>query len=288
MRRILTVDIGNSNIVIGIWQNECLLATKRFPSGRDLREEELERQLFEKLSDSDMGYDFNTQKFDGAILSSVLPEITDKFLNILNKITKDKPLLMEAYLNTGIKLGNYTGSGIGTDRIVDLAAAYSKQKSSVMVCDIGTYTTITVADSEGTILGGMICSGIQLSLDAGGERASQLPKMRADFCDRLLGTDTESNMLCGAVVSTGVMISGLFEKVRTGKLNPVEEDGGTAKSYLLEEDAKTESAADVDLSTLKLVITGGLARFALPWISCEYTYEPDLLLYGLKEIYEMN
>ena len=158
---VLTVDIGNSNIVIGAWDNDALQFTGRIQTRRDYTEDELMTSFEELLGDiqSNMTSDTDEKSddhkfacaFEGAILSSVVPEITDVTLNTLEKITGKRPLLMGPFLHTGVDISDYAPGAIGTDRIVDLSAALAMYGAPVMVCDLGTCTTITVAgglDSE--------------------------------------------------------------------------------------------------------------------------------------------
>jgi type III pantothenate kinase len=272
MSRILTADIGNSNIVVGSWNGEELEFTKRIVTRRDYACEELTNELSAFL-DSSLTY-------DGSVLASVVPEITDQTADALEMITQKRPLIMGPFLRTGVDVSGYKGK-IGMDRIVDMAAAVSSYGVPVMVCDLGTCTTITVADRSGNcnqaaIAGGLICPGVQLSLDAQAARASQLPQLYARDVDSLLGTDTDSNMLSGAVAGAGMMISELAKRLATGRTTL---------------DDKTSQAAMPDL---KVVLTGGLGKLVFPWIKSgigsdtEIYYEPDLLLRGLKEIYYLN
>ncbi len=275
---VLTVDIGNSNIVIGAWDNNALQFTGRIQTRRDYTEEELLASFKEMC----------VCAFEGAILSSVVPEITDVTLKTLENITGKRPLLMGPFLHTGVDISDYAPGAIGTDRIVDLSAALAMYGAPVMVCDLGTCTTITVAgglDSEdmnsddgydksgkrymGKLIGGMICPGVQLSLDAEAQRASQLPQLTAGKVDSLLGKDTASNMMSGAVAATGLMLSELADRLKDGIYTGM----------------NIESMPD-----LKVVITGGLAEYVIPWIKCsaEVHYEQDLLLRGLYEIYRSN
>lgn len=253
MDKVLTVDIGNSNIVVGVWYNSVLRDTGRFVTKRDYSEKELAARLYEITG--------SENEYSGAILSSVVPEITDITLKALDKITRKEPLLMGPFLSTGIDISDYDEGRLGTDRIVDLAAAVSMcQDRPVMVCDLGTCTTISVADCGGRLIGGMICPGVQLSLDAEAKRASQLPKLVAMEAESILGRNTASNMNSGAVVATGFMISKAAEQI--------------AKEY--------------ELDNMAIVITGGLGKLIMPWVSVDAIYEPNLLLKGLHAIYSMN
>ena len=198
---------------------------------------------------------------------------------------------MGPFLHTGIDLSEYESGAIGMDRIVDVSAAVAMHGAPVMVCDLGTCTTITVAaksDSNDNskesakIIGGMICAGIQLSLDAQAERASQLPQLNAGAAKSLLGKDTVSNMMSGAVAGSGLMISELADRLMKGNLSF---SAGKELCPACSNDSSSEG-----LSDLKVVITGGNAKYVIPWIECRANayYEENLLLRGLYEIYKRN
>ena len=295
---ILTVDIGNSNIVVGLWENEALIHIGRILTKKDYTVKELIFSLKEQIQEYACE---SVNAYEGAILSSVVPEITDKVLFALENITGTRPLLMGPFLYTGVDVSDYEQGAIGMDRIVDMSAALALYGTPVMVCDLGTCTTITVAgvveanvddNAEmidvngkkttnglcGKILGGMICPGVQLSLDAEARRASQLPQLTADNVGYLLGKDTASNMLAGAVAGCGMMISELADRLKSGDVtnNAVRaEDGELSVNRF---------------NDLKVVITGGLGEVVLPWIKCDAKvhYEQNLLLRGLYEIFICN
>ena len=292
MSKILTVDIGNSNIVAGVWEEGMLLEKCRFPTRKNYTEIDIENAFIQGFKGADV------RDCRGAVLSSVVPEITNETLLALHSVTGKNALLISSDIDTGIDVSMYGTQGeegpnpgkttLGTDRIIDLAAASAIFHSAVMVCDLGTCTTITVMDDRARVVGGMICPGIQLSLDAEAERASQLPKLDAyellgslanggaeANSPGLLGTDTSGNMLSGAVVGTAIMIDGLARRI-------------AASDFYTEDYAGMKKTDRSHLQNLKLVITGGLGRLVMPWISFKADYEPDLLLRGLYEVYLRN
>ncbi|SCY73736.1 type III pantothenate kinase [Butyrivibrio sp. INlla14] len=412
MSRILTVDIGNSNIVVGSFDGEQLEFTGRIVTKRDYTTEKIVSEISALLSDWQSNDKASTAlgtSYDGAILASVVPEITDKTLDALEKIIGKRPLLVGPFLRTGVDISRYKEGAIGMDRIVDVAAAVSLYGAPVMVCDLGTCTTITVVDScsedacqegacqedagaydrkekpkvvacsdveagqdmelenpmdeegrakrdlfssvdkevqacrdlssaadeegqacrelsnsadeeeqtcrnltnsvekeekySGRIIGGMICPGVQLSLDAEATRASQLPQLSACEVDSLLGLDTASNMMSGVVAGTGMMIAELARRLIqdassdfiSGEIpGPTE---GNTTGITQKDDLENRPA-------MKVVVTGGLGKLVIPWICSdgvstsgstenskrdfEVHYEPDLLLYGLRYIYCLN
>lgn len=344
MRRILTVDIGNSNIVVGSFDGEQLEFTGRIVTKRDYTTEKIVSEISALLSDWQSNDKASTAlgtSYDGAILASVVPEITDKTLDALEKIIGKRPLLVGPFLRTGVDISRYKEGAIGMDRIVDVAAAVSLYGAPVMVCDLGTCTTITVVDScledadgeeqtcrelsnsvdeeeqacryltnsvekeekySGRIIGGMICPGVQLSLDAEATRTSQLPQLSACEVDSLLGLDTASNMMSGVVAGTGMMIAELARRLVHGASS----NATSGKISCKNESIAGIAPADVMESrpAMKVVVTGGLGKLVVPWIcsdgvpslECasdvkndfEVYYEPDLLLHGLRYIYCLN
>ena len=343
MSRILTVDIGNSNIVVGSFDGEQLEFTGRIVTKRDYTTEKIVSEISALLSDWQSNDKASTTlgtSYDGAILASVVPEITDKTLDALEKIIGKRPLLVGPFLRTGVDISRYKEGAIGMDRIVDVAAAVSLYGAPVMVCDLGTCTTITVADScledadkeelacrelsnsadeeqacrnltnsvekeekySGRIIGGMICPGVQLSLDAEATRTSQLPQLSACEVDSLLGLDTASNMMSGVVAGTGMMIAELARRLVYDAFS-----NATSGKISCKNESIAETAPEDDMESrpaMKVVVTGGLGKLVVPWIcsdgvpslECasdvkndfEVHYEPDLLLHGLRYIYCLN
>ncbi len=284
MAEIITIDIGNSNIVIGLWKDDSLCGPWRIATRREGGYSDI-KAAFENIFKN-----IKLSQTAGAIISSVVPEITMAVSEAIEQFIQEKPLIMGAFLHTGIDISDYDGPRLGVDRIVDLTAARALFKKTdrkeiqndektgghpVMVCDLGTCTTITVADANGKVVGGMICAGVQLSLDAQAMRASQLPKLEAGEVYDLLGQDTASNMLSGAVAGCGLMITGIYEQLSKGAM--------TVKELFEEKPRKINNLSDI-----RLVITGGLGEIVMPWIKAEAVYKPNLLLKGLREIYLLN
>ena len=256
MSGVLAVDIGNSNIVIGFFDGSEYRELGRLKSDRDFSEDEIAEGFADLISKAGL----KDRSFDGSVLSSVVTEMTDKAAGALKKITGKDAMIPNTTMNTGIDVSRYDTSCLGFDRVADLAAAVSEYGCPVMVCDLGTCTTVTVADEKARLVGGMICPGVQLSLDAEAQRTSKLPQLTARKTDKLLGTDTESNMISGAVAGTGIMLTGLIKKV-------IKEHG---------------------FDDLKVVITGGWSEAVAEWMDAEVIRDSDLLMRGLLTVYNRN
>ena len=256
MSRVLAVDIGNSNIVVGSFDGNSYRELGRLKSDRKLTEDEIAEGFADLIDKAGL----KEISFEGSVLSSVVTEMTDKAAGALKKITGKDALIPTTTMNTEIDVSRYDTSSLGFDRIADLSGAVSEYGCPVMVCDLGTCTTITVADEKAKLVGGMICPGVQLSLDAEAQRTSKLPQLTARGTDKLLGTDTESNMIAGTVAATGIMLTGLIDRV----------------------------TREYGFDDLKVVITGGLSEVVAQWIDADVIRDPDLLMKGLFTIFKKN
>lgn len=260
MERVLTIDVGNTNIVLGLFEGDELVGTRRLETLRKWTRQNLSRELQAFFQAAAGLPDCTSCRIDGVILSSVVPELNEVILDTVYQLTGVRPLIMSRKLDTGLKMGQYDLSLLGDDRIVDMAAAVHFYGTPVAVYDLGTCTTLSVVDGSGTFIGGMISAGIQLSLDAQAERTAQLPQLNAEQAQELLGQDTVSNMISGAVAATGILIDSVTDRI--------------AEQY--------------HLPDLKVVITGGNAPLVLPWIRKEVIHDPDLLIRGMLAVYRRN
>ncbi len=256
--RVLTADVGNSNIVIGCFDGEKLEGSFRLPTIQDWTPGSLRKAVRSAFVEKEL----STSGLDGAILSSVVPEINEMLTTVLEELTGKSVMLMSPTLNSGILTQKYDVSRLGADRIVDMAAAASIYGTPVAVWDLGTATTLSVVNERSEFVGGMISPGVQLSLTALSEHTAQLPRLQAQSTDRLLGTDTASNMISGTAAATGLMIEGAAARIA--------EELGVAPEKL------------------NVVITGGLGKLVVPWIRRDVIYDPDLLIKGMLTIYHKN
>lgn len=252
MEHVLTIDVGNTNIVLGLFEGDVLLQTARLETHRKWTEQNLSREIGAFLR--------RAGRADGAILSSVVPDLNGAILEAVRNLTGKGPLVMSRDLDTGLNTDSYDVSLLGSDRIVDMAAAIHFYGAPAAVYDLGTCTTLSVVDGQCRFIGGMISAGIQLSLDAQAERTAQLPQLNAEPAAGLLGQDTVSNLISGAVAGTGILIEGTCGRIR--------------QQY--------------GMPDMKVVITGGNAPLVLPWIRQEVVHDPDLLVRGMLAIYRKN
>ena len=255
--KILLIDVGNSNIVIGLFEDGTKLFQDRTETGRNWDSlcfmNELETIFF--------SHSISGNAVDGAIISSVVPDLNPILSTAIRHFTGHNPMIADRS-QIDIPVRDYDIDRLGMDRMVDMIAAREKYGAPLIIYDLGTCTTMSTLDAEGYFNGGMISPGVQLGLDAEAEKTAQLPELMADSPKALLGNDTVSCMINGSVIGTAAMIDGIHERV--------------AKEM------------NLDVEKLPLVLTGGLGRLVLPWMKHPACFEPDLLLNGLEILYRKN
>lgn len=256
MKKILAVDIGNSNIVIGCFSDETLLFTFRLPTmyaedGKVLLSE-IESTLSARLT--------GPRELTGSIISSVVPKATRTMRQVLEQLTGRMPLVAGINLETGINLDHYKKETLGIDRLIDTVAARRLYGAPSAVFDLGTATTLSIIDQRGAFRGGMIAPGVQVSLLALHEHTAKLPLLKAGPTYQLIGDDTPGCMRTGSVIGTACIIDGMAERI----------------------------AAELRAPSVPIVLTGGFGKLVAPWCRTKIHFEPNLLLIGLQILYQMN
>lgn len=238
---ILTVDIGNTTIALTCLDGDYnVLAAEKIPSGMNFSEP-LGRVLG--------GF----AEIENAVMSSVVPELTEPVLRAVEQNTGSSPKIINAASYRGIlNIALPEPEKIGLDRIADSAWAACRYPLPAVTVDMGTATTFNVIGEGGAFLGGIIAAGLQTSLSALSERAAQLPKLAPAVPERLIGRDTAECMLSGAVIGAAAVIDGMTARVEAELGKPV-----------------------------TLILTGGGAGLAEPFLLHRYVREPYLLAKGL-------
>ena len=252
---ILTVDIGNSNIVIGGVEGEQILFESRI------------RTDATKTSDEycmDLKILLDVQKVDpaaveGSIIASVVPQVLNSFQTAIMKLTGKVSLVVGPGLKTGLNIKIENPAQTGADLVVGCVAALREHKPPMIVVDMGTATTVVVLDETGALIGGSISPGVKISMDALTERTALLPGLQLDQPKRAIGRNTIDCMRSGIMLGTACMLDGLIERM--------EEELG----------AKTT-----------VIVTGGIARFVIPMCKTPMVYDKDLIIKGLAALYREN
>lgn len=253
---LLTIDIGNSNVVIG-----CIDADDRvsalFRMVTDLKKTEDEYASGMKAILEFNGID--RRSFDGAIICSVVPPLTEIFRIAVEKIIGRKALVVGAGVKTGLNVQIENPASLGSDIVAASVAAMAEYPLPVIVIDMGTATTITVVDKGNRYIGGAIVPGVALSMNALSSGTSLLQKVPVEAPKRAICTTTTESMQSGAVYGNAALLDGMIARF--------EQELGCSAT---------------------VVATGGIADKILPYCSREIVYDEDLLLKGLNIIYKKN
>lgn len=252
---LLTIDIGNTNIVLGVFKKDELIKTYRL-SSRVLRTSDeyaldiTSLLYFDKIAKDDI---------ENIVISSVVPPLDPIFERSIEKIFNKKPIFVNISMKLPIKIEIDNINELGIDRVVGSSMAYTITKSGTVVVDFGTATTFDVINKDGFFIGGAIAPGILLSLESLITRTAKLPKVELSLPQSPIGKNTINAIQSGVLYGW----SGIVEKV----VNEIEKNLN---------------------DNLKVIITGGASHFVLPLINLNFIYERDLILKGLKLIYDMN
>lgn len=252
---VLTVDVGNTNIVFGGFEGDELRFTSRIRTDKyQMRDEYLI-----KFSELIRFYGYNPADFDGAIISSVVPPLIPVLKSALAEIISGRVLVVSPGIKTGLNIKIDDPAIMGADLVCGSVGALSRYPTPCIVADLGTATKLLVLGADGSFLGGPIMPGVNISLDALTKNAALLPHIEFGRVERVIGTNTIDCMLSGVLFGTASMLDGMVERI--------EEELG-------------EKAT--------VVLTGGVAKSIMPYCKRKYAYDENLLLYGLYGLYKRN
>ena len=253
---ILVIDLGNTNLTIGVYDGEELKATFRMMTKTPRTSDEYGVMLTTLLSTKGI----TTQMIEGCIVASVVPDVMHSLTGGITRYIGVKALIVGPGLKTGIKIVTENPRAIGADRIVDAVAAYEKYGGPVLVIDFGTATTYDLVTAEGHFAAGITAPGIRISSEALWSQAAKLPKIEIKKPKSILAQETITSMQAGLVYGQIGQTEYIIRKVK-------EESG---------------------LAELKVVATGGLGRLISEETESIDVYDSALTLDGLRIIYEKN
>lgn len=250
---LLAADIGNTSITLGAYQNDKLVFTARLLTDKSKDVGGYEKELYGifELNGAD------PRGFEGAIISSVVPEITDCFFNAVYAVTGKKPLLVGERYNGNLKVDILPVSYLGADLVAASIGAISKYSLPCLVADLGTATKILVIDKNGVFRGCTISPGVKISLEALAEKASLLPEISLEKPVRVIGENTVECMQSGIVYGTAGMLDGIIKRIK----------------------------AELECEDVTVVATGGYSKTIAECCETDIIYDESILLDGLKEIY---
>ena len=252
---ILAVDIGNSNIVLGGIQGNNIAFEARLRTEPTKTSDEycIDVKIILDV------YGFKREDVEGAIISSVVPQVLNSIKTAIKKLTGKTALVVGPGLKTGLNIRVENPSQTGADLVVGSVAALREHKPPLIVVDMGTATTMTVLDESGALIGGCICPGVKISLDALTERTALLPGLQLDQPRKAIGRNTIDCMRSGIMMGNACMLDGMVQRM--------EEELGQKAT---------------------VVITGGIAKYIAPLCKTPMIYDKDLLLKGLAFLYREN
>lgn len=252
---LLAVDIGNTNITLGLYDEEILLFTARLSTEIRRTADQYAIDIKDILSIHGCDY----KNIEDAIISSVVPSVGKAVERAISMLCHIVPLTLAPGVKTGLHIKIDNPAQLGADLAAGAVGALSEYTMPCIVIDMGTASTISVLDKTGAFLGGAIAAGVNLTLKALTENTSQLPAINIECPQSVIGTNTADCMRSGLVLGTAAMLDGMIDRIE-------QELGETAT----------------------VVATGGLSREIISHCCHSIIYNENLLLDGLRVIYEKN
>jgi type III pantothenate kinase len=245
---LLVVDIGNTNVVLGIYDGPVLKAHWRLATDAKTTADEYGILFTNLLSSAGI----LPAQTSGAIMSSVVPTLTATFETLIEQYFGQRPLIVTAESDTGLTIRYPNPKEIGSDRLVNAAAAYHKHRRDLIIVDFGTATTFCAVTKEAEYLGGVIAPGLGISAEALFARAAKLSKVELTRPKTVIGTDTGSSIQSGLLFGYAGLVDTLVKRI--------EQELGRS-TYV--------------------VATGGLSSIIAKEAASIHTVEPLLTLEGL-------
>ena len=252
---LFCIDIGNTNITLGLYAGETLGPHWRLSTDHDRMPDEFAMQLMALFTYATL----SAADVDGIALASVVPPLTGKWVEVCRTYLGCEPLVVDANTKTGIRILYDNPQAVGADRIVDAVAAYQLYGGPACVVDFGTATTFDAITATGDYLGGAIVPGIGISAEALFQRAAKLPKVEIARPPTAIGRNTVHAMQSGLLFGYVGLVEGMVARFRA------------------------ELGAD-----MKVIGTGGLANIIAQETTVIAHIAPWLTLDGLRMVYAMN
>lgn len=244
---LLAIDIGNSNIVFGVFEDDKLISQLRVVTKKDGVVQDW-LKIFKDFSD-----------INAIAVSSVVPELDPVIATACERHFKKSPFFITHKIKLPIQITLDHPEAVGADLLVTASAAYVAKKTDLLIVDLGTATTFVVVDANGRFLGGSIAPGMKLSLQALCQEAAKLPHIELEKPKSVIGKNTVDSMQSGIYYGYAGLVDGIVRATEREFGRP-----------------------------LTVIATGGLAPFVAAVSKTIQEVDPDLMLKGLKLLYEMN
>ena len=259
MAKLLAVDVGNSNVTLGAFEDDRLLATWRFAT--DVRRTADEHNLL--LQGMLQSKNVNPADYSSSVMCSVVPPLTSAIETSLENLLGVPPLVIGRGTRTGIKINYDLPQDVGTDRIADAVAAFRIYGGPCIIVDIGTATVFDAISADAEYLGGAIAPGMTLAAEALYRGTSQLKRVDLKAPEKAIGRNTTDAMRSGLVFGYVGLVEGMVRRF-AAELSPD------------------------DPSACHVIGTGGLAGIVAAQSDVFHEVNEDLTLIGLRMLYEMN
>lgn len=252
---LLTIDIGNTNLTLGLYEGNTLGAHWRLSTDHNRMPDEYGLQFLGVLQNAGK----TIKDIQGVSVASVVPPLTGRVVQACREYLKQEPLVVDAGVKTGIKIRYEDPKAVGADRVCDAVAVMKLYGGPACVVDFGTATTFNAVTKDGEYLGGAITAGINLAAEALYTRAAKLPRIDLQVPPSVIGRNTVHAMQSGLLFGYVSMVEGMVNRFRA------------------------ELGSD-----MKVVATGGLAEVVAHETKVIDIIAPWLTLEGLRLIWEMN
>ena len=252
---ILTIDIGNSNIVLGGVEGDDIRFEARLRTDATKTSDEycIDLKMILEV------YGVAKHDIEGSIIASVVPQVLNSMQTAVKKLTGKAALVVGPGLKTGLNIQIENPAQTGADLVVGCVAALREHKAPMIIVDMGTATTMIVLDKNSAMIGGCIMPGVKISMDALTDRTALLPGLQLDQPKKAIGRNTIDCMRSGIMMGAACMIDGMIERME----------------------------AELGYETT-VIATGGIAKFVLPMCKRKIIYDKDLLVKGLATLYREN
>ncbi len=252
---LLTIDVGNSNIVIAVFEDNDMLESWRLHTDTNQTSDDWWLTVKALLENAAL----DPTDLEAAVLGSVAPRVGNAFSSMIVRYLNIQPLIVNARLPLKVDYKVDNPDEIGADRICNVVAARHLYDCPAVVIDLGTATTFDIIDAGGDFIGGVIAPGMETSAHYLISKAALLSAIEMKAPGTVIGKDSESNLQAGIVYGAVDQIDGILERIQ----------------------------AETGWEQMTVVITGGLARLLMAELRFEVLHDPDLTVKGLKLIYDL-
>lgn len=251
---IIVIDVGNTNIVVGAFEDNELIRSWRMSTDFQRSSDETGIFFSQLLAHSGL----QIRDIKAVVVSSVVPQIMFSLERAIKRYLRHTPIIISKEVNTGLRILTDNPSEVGADRIVNAVAVHNLYPGDSIIIDFGTATTFCALKANGDYLGGVICPGIKIALDALIEKTAKLPKIELVRPENVIGTNTVNSMQSGAIYGYAGQIESIVSRMRK------------------------------QMGPAQVIATGGVTSLIKEATDVIDILDPNLTLKGLKLLYDMN